>query len=425
MSIQFAAVHERNAWRRHSRHQTMEAATSGADGAESLLLNRHRARAMQAKHGIAHAVFVWDENEQQAVAYRLKPGDAGQIERATVPVNMLGQFKRNAGPSPAQIAKWFSPQPPDVDGRGQERELRSEASFFGIANRPSARTARIYRHGDRPNWEIVLDAVRELGRPVSTTEIGDHIVSEIPDFNRRNLAPDLSVLSVNCFSRGNHAVNRAPRRTDIGNDYDQLIRLGTGRGVRFALYDPSVHGVWELVDVGDKPLRPRFRDAADKKELEKACRETTEGGMFDPSEDARRRMMAAIVQREGQPAFRRALLEAYGGACAISGCAVEAILDAAHIVPYRGAQTNLVGNGLLLRTDLHKMFDLHLFCIDSTTRTIHLSEVLKTSEYANLEGTALREPRDRDKAALTDALKHHEERCGWMNATPDGAPLDR
>ncbi|WP_074169491.1 HNH endonuclease signature motif containing protein [Caballeronia hypogeia] len=36
-----------------------------------------------------------------------------------------------------------------------------------------------------------------------------------------------------------------------------------------------------------------------------------------------------------------------------------------------GAHTNDVTNGLLLRADLHKLFDLHMFRIDPQTRTVH------------------------------------------------------
>lgn len=78
----------------------------------------------------------------------------------------------------------------------------------------------------------------------------------LPHFKRNNLTPDLSMLSVNCFSRGNHTVNRMPRRTDSGNPYDKLIRLGKERNVCFALYDPQVHGICELADVGANVLRP-------------------------------------------------------------------------------------------------------------------------------------------------------------------------
>ncbi len=278
------------------------------------------------------------------------------------------------------------------------------------------RSGHQFRYGSRRTWEIVFDAVRALDHPASATEIGDHVLAEIPDFARKNVLPDLSMLSVNCRSRGNHGANRKPRRTDVGNPYDRLIRVGSGREVRFAPYDPHVHGVWELIDVGEKVLRPQFLGVAAEAEMEMARADAMSQGLFDPSEDARRRIMSAIVQREGQPSFRQALLNAYGGACAISGCAVEALLEAAHIVPYRGPHTNIAQNGLLLRADLHKLFDLHLLSIDPIERTVRLSEQLKGSEYACLEGTALRRTSEPAMAPSSEALRHHEERCGWLNA---------
>nr|WP_297387178.1 HNH endonuclease signature motif containing protein [uncultured Roseateles sp.] len=285
-----------------------------------------------------------------------------------------------------------------------------------IRDRSADRSGHQFRYGSRRTWEIVFDAVRVLGHPASATEIGNRILSEIPDFARKNVLPDLSMLSVNCRSRGNHAANRKPRRTDAGNTYDRLIRVGHGRDVRFALYDPRVHGVWMLVGVGEKVLRPRFLGVAAEAERETARADAMTQGLFDPSEDARRRIMSAIVQREGQPAFRQTLLHAYGGACAISGCAVEALLEAAHIVPYRGPHTNVAQNGLLLRADLHKLFDLHLLSIDPVTRVVRLSEELKGSEYACLDGIALRRTSEPAMAPASEALRHHEERCGWLNA---------
>ena len=62
--------------------------------------------------------------------------------------------------------------------------------------------------------------------------------------------------------------------------------------------------------------------------------------------DARDRVVASVVRRRGQPEFRSALLEAYGGRCAISGCDAEAALEACHIRPYMGPHTNALSNGL-------------------------------------------------------------------------------
>lgn len=424
MSIRFAAVHERNSWRTHTRHSTLAAATTGKDGAENLLRHRGRSSERTTSNGPVHAVFVWDEDQTDAMALRLKPGSDDDIERVRVPVAALAPFKRNAGPSLAQIAQWFMAA--QVAGAPKLRADDPLQMPSSTAPPPVGQTpARRYRYGGKPTWEVLYEAVRTCHRPVSAGELGELIAADLPDFKLSNLAPDLSLLSVNCFSRGNHAVNRTPRRTDGGNPYDKLIRLGKERDVRFAPYDPGVHGVWELADVGDKVLRLHYIGAADTAELEQARDAVAAAGLFDPSQDARQRILAAVVRRDGQPAFRRSLLAAYGGSCAISGCTVEALLEAAHIVPYRGAQTNLVGNGLLLRADLHKLFDLHLLGIDPIARTVHLSDALRHSEYAAFHGAALRPPADPGQAALTELLAYHHERCGWMHARLDGAPLDR
>lgn len=273
--------------------------------------------------------------------------------------------------------------------------------------------ARQYRYGDKATWDMVGDAVVAMGRPVSTAEVRDYLVARVPDFRTNNLGPDLSVLSVNCYSRANHAVNTKPRRTDTGNKYDRLVRIGEGRGVKFAEYSPTVHGVWELADVGDAKLRPRQISTPQAIELEEARISAMTDGEFDPTEDARRRIMRTLVQREGQPQFRRALIDEYAGACAISGCTVEALLEAAHIIPYLGPHTNDVSNGLLLRADLHKLFDLHMFRIDPESRTVYLCDELKASEYACMEGRRLRPTKSPDKAPAPASLRHHEERCTW------------
>jgi putative restriction endonuclease len=117
-------------------------------------------------------------------------------------------------------------------------------------------------------------------------------------------------------------------------------------------------------------------------------------GVFDPADiaDARKRTLTSIVCRQGQSKFRKQLLKAYSGKCAITGCSVEALLEAAHIVPYLGTDTNVVNNGLLLRADIHTLFDLGLLWIDPESRLVKLSEELKDSEYCLLENKPLLRP---------------------------------
>ncbi|WP_240789153.1 HNH endonuclease [Pseudomonas kribbensis] len=118
-------------------------------------------------------------------------------------------------------------------------------------------------------------------------------------------------------------------------------------------------------------------------------------GAFDPSDvtDSRERTFAAIVQRRGQTRFRAMLLKAYKGRCAITGCDVEPALEAAHIHPYLGDQTDMISNGLLLRADIHTLFDLGLIWIDPKNLSIQISErIRKSSEYASLDQRLLTLP---------------------------------
>jgi len=286
---------------------------------------------------------------------------------------------------------------------------------------------RTYKYGSRSTVEIVLAAVRslenELQRAVSMTKIKQRIVAELADFVPSNVDANLAVLSVNNFGRGNFSGNFKPRTIKAVGGQDQLFKSGKGQDARYETYDPSIHGIWELADNGSKVLRPRFLGTLDSLELESAQDAAAGEGLFNFDIDARRRALVAIAQRDGQPAFRQSLLRAYEGACVISGCTIAALLEAAHIVPYRGPQTNAVGNGLLLRADLHKLFDLHLFCIDRSL-TVRLSRELQQSEYAQFEGVRIRAPLEHHMEPIAGALLHHHERCSWMKSEVDGEVVD-
>jgi putative restriction endonuclease len=145
---------------------------------------------------------------------------------------------------------------------------------------------------------------------------------------------------------------------------------------------------------------------------------TVESEAFDvaravSAEDARARLRRAIAVRQGQPRFRRELLKTYGGRCAISNCDVPETLEAAHILPYRGQHTNHVQNGLLLRADLHTLFDLGLIGIDTETWTVLIHPRLGTTHYSHLAGQKVRLPADRAAWPSEEALREHRREAGF------------
>lgn len=129
-------------------------------------------------------------------------------------------------------------------------------------------------------------------------------------------------------------------------------------------------------------------------------------------EDARERINRSIAVRRGQQAFRLKLLNAYDRKCAMTGCDIEDLLEAAHIAPYRGPQTNHVQNGLLLRSDIHTLFDCGLITIDPASNGIILSSRLNRSSYRKLAGRKIRSAKQIDQAPSKEAIAKHRLSTG-------------
>ncbi len=137
----------------------------------------------------------------------------------------------------------------------------------------------------------------------------------------------------------------------------------------------------------------------------------------DPTgtKDARERTLSLIVRRQGQPAFRRQLIAAYKGRCAITGCEVQAVLEAAHIVPYKGSKTNDPGNGLLLRADMHTLFDLRLVAVDVATMRLLVSPALAGTPYDDYRGKRIMVADDPASQRRRAALEQHRQESGLIH----------
>src|SRR5207237_7267196 len=96
----------------------------------------------------------------------------------------------------------------------------------------------------------------------------------------------------------------------------------------------------------------------------------------------------------GQPQFRRKLISLYEGKCCVTGLAPEGVLEAAHIAPHANTGINASNNGLLLRSDLHILFDDGLLKINPETFEVVIDQALKTTPYWELNGKRLRTTRN-------------------------------
>lgn len=119
-----------------------------------------------------------------------------------------------------------------------------------------------------------------------------------------------------------------------------------------------------------------------------------------------------VHPRLGQGLFRVMVTEAYDRKCAITGERTLPVLEAGHIKPYSLVQRHEVSNGLLLRSDLHRLFDGGYMTIDPSNRQVVVSDRIKEEfqngkEYYRLEGQVLREPDQAWAKPSAENLDYH------------------
>ena len=143
--------------------------------------------------------------------------------------------------------------------------------------------------------------------------------------------------------------------------------------------------------------------------------EGTDARTASPAVDLPRHGTPVLVRpRLGQGAFRLAVTDAYERRCAVSGERTLPILDAAHIRAFSEGGAHDPANGLLLRTDIHRLFDLGYVTVSGDHR-FEVSTRLKADfdngrHYYELHGQPVRPPRGGTPPS-PDALRWHREEC--------------
>jgi uncharacterized protein YjbI with pentapeptide repeats len=131
--------------------------------------------------------------------------------------------------------------------------------------------------------------------------------------------------------------------------------------------------------------------------------------------DERKRITSERVSREDQQKFRELLKDAFLGKCAITQCDVERVIEAAHIFPYRGPQTDCLWNGIWLRLDFHRLFDAYLLTIDSQDYQVRLSPSLMNSSYREYAERSVYFPEQPISLNRKQVLQWHNAQCSWWN----------
>lgn len=201
----------------------------------------------------------------------------------------------------------------------------------------------------------------------------------------------------------NHALAAIPLRTI--SDPQQFLQLSDklASTPEFKLRNTRGHGMYgaalkkyaEFLTASAAPLQLIYEEGPYRAELS-AMEVAQDIEPYNPEgqKDAREKLLREIVRRRGQRKFRTNLIQAYESRCAVSGCTVLAILEAAHITPYLGPETNAVSNGLLLRADIHTLWDLGLVAIDPKTMKVWVSPSVSDAAYQGFGGIVVFQPKN-------------------------------
>ena len=171
------------------------------------------------------------------------------------------------------------------------------------------------------------------------------------------------------------------------------------RGKRYEFSTPAGRRLWDRVT--ERLQGSRIGTAAPE-----PPESTIPGGYGDP-----------LLRRHriGQGTFRALVLDSYGRQCAVTRERALPALEAAHIRPFSETETHQVRNGLLLRSDIHRLFDVGYITVTPEYRveaSTRMREDFNDGEnYMRLHGSGILVPSDPDLRPDPEALRWHNENC--------------
>jgi putative restriction endonuclease len=119
-----------------------------------------------------------------------------------------------------------------------------------------------------------------------------------------------------------------------------------------------------------------------------------------------------VRPRLGQGIFRVLVTDIYDRRCAITGERTLPVLEAAHIKPYSSGGPHEPENGLLLRSDLHTLFDQGYMTVDADELKVVISGRIREEfengrDYYQLHGRSIRLPRETNNLPSREFLSFH------------------
>ncbi|MCB1327950.1 MAG: HNH endonuclease [Maritimibacter sp.] len=149
---------------------------------------------------------------------------------------------------------------------------------------------------------------------------------------------------------------------------------------------PDSHVAVRRPMVPARELSPPAASAGPRDEWEDAVRDFHDA-ILAAAEERKLRLQKA---RPAQAVFRTTAMLRHDKKCVVTRTSIEAVLEAAHVIPHTGHPVfERPDNSLILRRDIHALFDDFLISIHPKSGKLVVDETLKHTAYGKLAGRVI------------------------------------
>lgn len=142
------------------------------------------------------------------------------------------------------------------------------------------------------------------------------------------------------------------------------------------------------IEVGDVVIFERLGSHDFRLHVEKPNGKRISGAELSAAEEEPKRKWVQRDTRPDQQKFRKGIADRDGLKCAISGCDIPEVLEAAHLHDHAKGGSSDPSNGIILRKDLHGLFDSGLLQLDLNGK-VRLDASVTDPDYARYKGIIL------------------------------------
>jgi predicted restriction endonuclease len=239
------------------------------------------------------------------------------------------------------------------------------------------------------NWRIILDKARKaLSSHVEWKSLGEQTKYRFKEIEDERIKIEL-LGGGKDVTIGHMGAIRAMNKLRLnGSLYKSELITGVVRQTALVFLHPYIHYDHRTKRISWKDFIQAYINEATDDELTKIQR--------------------LINERKNQSKFRSSILSLYNGQCAITKTAADKVLEAAHIIPHADSGINKNDNGILLRKDIHTLFDNYLIRINPYTMKIEVDSSVKDRIYTCYNDTEINLP-IKDKQYLEAKWKGERE----------------